>query len=319
MILLSVGSYTKKERAASELNLTCFFLQELAFLYKCKPKYFERFTMRKLIISTIITSALILINLTSNVAFAVNFYDGARAPQGLYFLTYSSVYVADELTDAKGGTSKNNYGFFKAQEILRFCYYSPDFVATALVPGGYTNIRSLNKDSLGLGDANLGFGHFLPFKQIDILPMLFVKFPTGEYDSSKSVNMGSGQYDISPMVFLYKALGDFSIDAVAKYFFRLKNNSTDVTPGDEIHLQCVLGYNLTDKLKLGPSVNWMISKDKELKGVRISDSARETLSMGADIYYRIGKVGVTATYLYDMYAENTTRGHFFQIKTVYRF
>jgi hypothetical protein len=121
------------------------------------------------------------------------------------------------------------------------------------------------------------------------------------------------------MVFLYKALGDFSIDAVAKYFFRLKNNSTDVTPGDEIHLQCVLGYNLTDKLKLGPSVNWMISKDKELKGVRISDSARETLSMGADIYYRIGKVGVTATYLYDMYAENTTRGHFFQIKTVYRF
>lgn len=275
--------------------------------------------MRCTILGIIVTSVIISINLTSNVAFAVNFYDGARAPQGLYFLTYSSAYVADELTDAKGNTSKNTYGLFKAEELLRFCYYSPNFVATALVPGGYTNIRSLNKDSLGLGDANLGAGHFLPFKQIDILPMLFVKFPTGEYDSSKSVNMGSNQYDIRPMVFIYKALGDFSLDAVAKYFFRLKNNSTDVTPGDEIHLQCLLGYNLTDKLKLGPSVNWMISRDKEQKGVRISDSARETLSLGADIYYRFTKVSVSATYLYDMHAENTPRGHFFQIKTVYRF
>lgn len=275
--------------------------------------------MRNLIFGILITSVLISMNMTATVAFAVNFYDGARAPQGLYFLTYSSVYVADELTDAKGNTSKNTYGLFKAEELFRFCYYSPDFVATALVPGGYTNIRSLNKDSLGLGDANLGAGHFLPFKQIDILPMLFIKFPTGEYDSSKSVNMGSNQYDIRPMVFIYKALGDFSLDAVAKYFFRLKNNSTDVTPGDEIHLQCLLGYNLTDKLKLGPSVNWMISGDKEQKGVRISDSARETLSLGADIYYRFTKVSVSATYLYDMYAENTSRGHFFQIKTVYRF
>jgi hypothetical protein len=275
--------------------------------------------MRKFIFSTILISALILMNLTANVAFAVNFYDGARAPKGLYFLTYSSVYVADELTDAKGSTSKSNYGYARAEEILRLCYYTPDFVATALLPAGYTNTRSLNKDSMGLGDAIVGAGNFLPFKSIDILPMLFVKFPTGEYDSSKSVNMGSNQYDIRPMVFLYKALGDFSIDAVAKYYFRLKNNSTDVTPGDEIHLQCLLGYNLTDKLKLGPSVNWMISRDRELKGVRINDSARESLSMGADIYYRIGKVGVTATYLYDMYAENTVRGHFFQIKTVYRF
>ena len=275
--------------------------------------------MRNLIFSLIITFVLILMNITSNVAFAVNFYDGARAPKGLYFLTYSSVYVADELTDAKGSTSKSSYGYSRAEEILRLCYYTPDFVATALLPAGYTNTRSLNKDSMGLGDAIVGAGNFLPFKSIDILPMLFVKFPTGEYDASKSANMGSNQYDIRPMVFLYKTLGDFSIDAVAKYFFRLKNNSTDVAPGDEIHLQCLLGYNLTDKLKLGPSFNWMISQDRELKGVKINNSARESLSMGADIYYRIGKVGVTATYLYDTYAENTVKGHFFQIKTVYRF
>ena len=275
--------------------------------------------MRSAISVVTVTSILMLLMMTSGTAFAVNFYDGARAKQGLYFLTYSSVYIADEVTDSKGNTSKSDYGLVKAEELLRFCYYSPDFVATALLPFDYMDIRSLKQDSSGLGDINLGAGHFLPFQQVDILPMLFVKFPTGAYNSVKSVNIGSNQYDIKPMVFLYKNLGDFSIDAVAKYFFRLKNSSTDVSPGDEIYLQCLLGYNLTDRLKLGPSINWMISKDKEQNGVKISDSARETLSMGADIYYRFSKVSVTFTYLYDVHAENSPRGHFFQLKTVYLF
>jgi len=268
---------------------------------------------------SVVISILTLLIMTSNSAFAVNFYDGARAKKGLYFLTYSSVYVADETTDLKGDVKKTDYGLLKAEELLRFCYYSPDLVVTAMIPVGYTNIRSLSQDSSGLGDIHLGAGHFLPFKQADILPMLFVKFPTGEYNSAKSVNIGSNQYDIKAMVFLYKALGDFSIDAVAKYFFRLKNNHTDVSPGDEIQLQFLLGYNLTDRLKLGPSVNWTISKDREQNGTKVNNSAREAFSMGADIYYRFSKISVTLTYLNDIYSENTTKGHFFQIKTVYLF
>ncbi len=253
------------------------------------------------------------------VALAVNFYDGARAKQGTYFLTYSSVYVADETTDENGSTNKKDYGLISAQELLRFCYYSPDFVATALVPFGYTDIHSLHQNSSGLGDINLGAGYFLPFIQVDILPMIFVEFPTGEYNASKAVNIGSNQYDIKPTIFLYKSFGDFSIDAAVKYYFRLKNNATDVSPGDELYLQCLLGYNLTDKFKLGPSINWMISKDKEQNGVAVSNSARETLSVGADVYYRFSWLSVTFTYLYDVHTENSPKGHFFQIKTVYFF
>jgi hypothetical protein len=208
---------------------------------------------------------------------------------------------------------------FSAQELLRLCYYSPDFVATALIPFGYMDINSLHQDSSGLGDINLGAGYFLPFKQVDILPMIFVEFPTGEYNSSKGANIGSNQYDIKPVIFLHKTLGDFSIDAAAKYFFRLKNDTTNVLPGNELYLQFLLGYNLTDKFKIGPSINWMISRDKEQNGVVIDNSARETLSVGADVYYRFSWLSVTFTYLYDTYTENSPRGHFFQLKTVYRF
>ncbi len=253
------------------------------------------------------------------VAFSVDFYDGARAPQGNYFLTYSYVYTADEMTDKNGNTSKSNVGLVNAEELLRFCYYSPDFVATALVPTGFIDIQSLNQNSSGLGDINLGVGYFLPFKQIDILPMIFVEFPTGQYNASKAVNIGSNQYDIKPMIFLYKSFGDFSIDAAVEYYFRLKNETTNVLPGDELYVQCLLGYNITDKFKLGPAINWMISKDEEQNGVAVSGSARETLSVGAEVYYHFSWLSVAFTYLYDVHTENSPKGHFFQLKTVYHF
>ncbi|MBN1363521.1 MAG: transporter [Syntrophaceae bacterium] len=151
------------------------------------------------------------------------------------------------------------------------------------------------------------------------LPMIFLEYPTGEYGSSKTANIGSNQFDIKLMIFLHKTLGNFSVDAAAKYFFRLKNEATDVLPGNELYLQCLLGYNLTDKFKLGPSINWMLSKDKEQNSIVIDDSTRETLSVGADVYYRFSWLSVTFTYFCDLYTENSTRGHFFQIKTVYRF
>lgn len=251
--------------------------------------------------------------------FAVNFYDGSRAKQGFYFLTYTYAYYADETTNKSGKSVNKDFGLFSAQEILRLCYYSPDFVATVVVPFGYTKISSLDQDSSGLGDISLGAGYFLPVKQVDILPMLFVKFPTGEYGSSKAANIGSNQYDIAPMVFIHKTMCKFSIDAAVKYYFRLENSATNVLPGDELHLQGLLGYNVTDKFKLGPSVNWMISKDKKQDGARVSDSAREKISIGADFYYCFSWLSVTLTCLYDAYAENSPKGHFLQLKTVYRF
>jgi hypothetical protein len=149
--------------------------------------------------------------------------------------------------------------------------------------------------------------------------MVFVKFPTVEYDRNKIVNVGSHQYDIKPVVFLYKAFGDFSIDAAAKYFIRLENEDTRVSPGDELYLQLLLGYKVTDRFKVGPSINWMLSRDKEVNDVKVNNSSRETLSVGADFYYKFPKLSVTFTYLYDAYAENSPKGHFLQLKTVYYF
>jgi hypothetical protein len=63
----------------------------------------------------------------------------------------------------------------------------------------------------------------------------------------------------------------------------------------------------------------MISKDEEQNGVTVNGSARETLSVGAEAYYRFSWLSVTFTYLYDVHTENSPKGNFFQLKTVYHF
>jgi hypothetical protein len=192
-------------------------------------------------------------------------------------------------------------------------------VLIAFLPIGHLQSGFYDISSQGIGDVNLGAGYFLPVKQLDILPMLFVKFPTGEYDSKKSVNYGTNQYDIKPVIFLYKALGRFSIDAAVKYHFRTKNPSTNISPGNEVYLQCLLGWKLTDYCKVGPSLNWMKSGSQENNGVKVNQSKRESLSAGADIYLRFPILSVTLTYLKDIHSENSTKGNFFQIKTCYKF
>jgi hypothetical protein len=59
-----------------------------------------------------------------------------------------------------------------------------------------------------------------------------------------------------------------------------------------------------------PSVNSMISRDKKVNGTKVTDTVRESISVGTDVYYRFPKVSVTAIYLYDACAKNLPKVHF---------
>ena len=262
---------------------------------------------------------LCLLSATAGDCLAVNFFDGARAPRGLYALTYSSLYTADRTTDNRGKQAVTDYGYTKLEQTFRLCYYSPEYVLTALVPLGMASSEFYDGSSQGPGDVIAGAGRFLPVTQADILPMVFVKLPTGAFDRDKSVNYGSNQYDIRPTVFLYRQFGRFSIDAAAKYFFRMENPATNSLPGDELHLQCLLGWQLGKKTRFGPSINWMASGPRRVDGNRIAESRRSYLSAGADFYFRLPRFSLTLTYLRDVHAKNTTKGDFFQVKTCYKF
>ncbi|MGA2554114.1 MAG: transporter [Smithella sp.] len=97
------------------------------------------------------------------------------------------------------------------------------------------------------------------------------------------------------MIFLYNFFGYFSIAAVAKYYFRLKNHTANVLPGDELYLPYLLGYSMTDRFKFRHSNNWMTNRDREQNSALVTNSAKETLAVGADVHYRFFWLSVTFT------------------------
>jgi len=243
----------------------------------------------------------------------VDIYDGVRAPAGVYFLSYSSFYLADEFTGAGGKAKIADFGYRSAGEILRLCWYSPDLVLTALVPVSGAQSSYLEESAGGLGDILLAAGGFLPVRSVDLLFFLGAKAPTGDYDADEPLNPGSGQWNIRPSLFLHKTLEPYTLDAVARYNIRLKNPDTGLKPGDEFHLEFLATRKL-GPVRVGPGASWMLGRDQSQSGQSIPESARQVLSLGLEAYFRLGEWAVTLNYMGDVYSVNTTRGHLFRFK-----
>ena len=251
--------------------------------------------------------------LLTGAARAVDIYDGVRAARGLYFLSYSSYYRADALTDASGRSAVDDFGYQSLAETLRLCWYSPDIVVTALVPFSCAKSVYLDDSAAGLGDVTIAAGGFLPLASVDLLALFAVKAPTGRFDESRAVNVGSGQWDFRPSLFVHKTIEPYTFDGAVKYFFRRENPATDLKPGDELHLE-ILATRRLGPLRLGPGVNWLLGENGEKNGSRVKDSAKQTLSLGAEAYLRLFDWSVTLNYMGDVYGENTPRGHLVKIK-----
>lgn len=250
---------------------------------------------------------------------AVNFYDGVRAPEGFYLLSYTSLYYADGVTDNKNDTELDDYGLYRAQELLRFSYYAREMCFHLFIPVGYLKVDYYNDYSIGLGDASLGLGRFLPLKSVDILPMLIVKMPTGAYDRNERVNLGSNQFDLKPSLFLHKTLDSFSIDLAVKYSYRLVNPETHRAPQNEVSLEGLLGYEFLNFIKIGPSITWVKGDKRKYLGEKTDKlSEKESLSAGGEVYLRLEPVKLSLSYLNDLYVENTAKGHFLQVKMVFK-
>ena len=253
-------------------------------------------------------------------AHAVNFYDGVRAPEGLYLLSYTSIYYAKDVAGGENRTELRDYGLYRTQELVRFSCYRGETCVHLFIPAGYLKIDYYNDYSIGLGDASLALGRFLPIKSVDILPMLIGKFPTGAYDRNKRVNLGSNQFDLKPSLFLHKTLDRLSIDLAVKYSYRLVNPDTHAAPQNELAVEGLLGFEFLDFIKLGPAFAWIRSDKRKYFGEDTDSSLRErqSLSAGGEVYFRLEPVKLSLSWLSDVYAEHATRVHFFQVKIVFK-
>jgi uncharacterized protein YcfL len=52
---------------------------------------------------------------------------------------------------------------------------------------------------------------------------------------------------------------------------------------------------MTDRFKFRHSNNWMTNRDREQNSALVTNSAKETLAVGADVHYRFFWLSVTFT------------------------
>jgi hypothetical protein len=267
--------------------------------------------------SPVLMKPLILVGvsllLAASSAYAVDVYDGIRAPRGLYFLSYSTYYCADVFTGPSGRSDISDFGYQNASQILRLCWYSPDYVLTALVPISQVSSDYLDSSDAGSGDILVAAGKFLPVRNVDLLAFLTAKIPTGSFDESEPINVGSGQWDFRPSLFVHKEVEPYTFDGVVKYTFRRENPDTNVKPGDEFRVE-LLTIRQLGPVKIGPSASWLIGRDNEQDGKCVEDSAKQMVSLGVEAYFRVCGWSVTLNYMSDVYSENATLGHFFKVK-----
>jgi hypothetical protein len=259
-----------------------------------------------------------LLGLLSTPSVAVNFYDGVRAPSGLYWVNYATAYRADALTGDDGQVTVPDFGYTRIEELARFSWYTPHATLCAVIPVGWAGASALDDTSWGVGDVSVGGGAFVPVTFADVLPMVFVKAPTGPWNADSTVNYGSNQWDLKPMVFVYRSFGQFTLDAALKGAVRFVNPKTGVAPGHEVSTQLLGGWRFAKRLQVGPSVSWTRSTRQTIEGNPIANSNRQSLSAGFDAWAHLSWGSVSVTYMGDVATQNAPRGHFFQVKTVWK-
>lgn len=271
--------------------------------------------MKKVLIVCFIVLLSFIFNKNS---YAVNFGDGYHSLDGLYTHIYLMQISGDDKTDNNGRKIADNIGFNMNTLVLRPLYYSGNFLAGALIPLGNVEMDIYSESDSGLGDIMFGVGYFLPVDWANILPVVQVKIPTGPFDKNKFVNYGSGQWDLWLETYFNKFSRKFSYDAAIKYWIRFENDEINFKPGNELRLEGLATYSITNRLRLGPSISYLIGEDNELNGSNIDKSGIKKLSLGAEIVYHYSPDVLFAfTVMDDIDTENALETSLFMLRVTF--
>lgn len=216
---------------------------------------------------------------------AINFAAGARLPDGPVINLYPYWFSADTRTDAHGDPQLRHLGLDKYGISYGVSYYRQGWLSNIVVPSGRLQVDAVHGEDTGIGDLQLRFGHFLPWKEVTLLPLVFVKLPTGPFDPHRPVNFGDGQADVSGELYLNKAFGRLVVDGLLRYSVRLRNSETATTPGREVVNEWLVTWKFSDALRAGPAVNLLHGGNLERNGHRVPDSAPDKLALGGELYY----------------------------------
>jgi hypothetical protein len=205
------------------------------------------------------------------------------------------------------------------QDLLIMRVYLPKMMFRASIP---VVSQSLNASGrYGVGDAIFEGGASLEEGPWRLRLLGFTKAPTGNFSNSQAVNVGSGQWDFGPSLYVTRYFDEKNVDVdlQTQYAFKLPNTTSGVRPGDEwtYALAAARRFDLGAPVRLGVEQRAFLGEPNRRDGVSIAP-ARRSLGAGPVAMIDMGRwlkgFTIWPTMIFDFYDRNLSRTQLYYLK-----
>lgn len=258
-----------------------------------------------------------------------NFMVGDLPPPGLYALIYGNSYHSERVND-KDGNNKNIPGFKTDATVLvpRLAWITNtkinggDLVAHMVLPIVDIKVSngSTTQTKAGVGDITIGSGVAFHNGAWNWVYAFDAYLPTGNYNKNDIANTGRNYVALEPLYAVsYVNRVGLNADMRAGYLFNRKNNQTEYTSGQELHIDYSAGWGLGNgwTVGLGGYIRQQTTDDKK-DGVSVVDSKVSGMAIGPSIKFDSGRGWlITAKWQKEQKIKNAAEGEALWIKAVF--
>lgn len=154
----------------------------------------------------------------------------------------------------------------------------------------------------------------------------FGKAPTGKFDLRQAVNIGGGQWDFGPSLYVTRYLDEkrVDLDLQTQYAFRTPNTTSGVKPGNELtyNVAAARQFELGVPVRLGVEHRGFFGEPNTRDG-RAVGGARRSLAVGPVAMLNMGRFvkGFTLwpTMIFDVHNRNTNRTQLYYLKIQFNY
>jgi hypothetical protein len=262
---------------------------------------------------------------------AEGFLAGAVPPPGVYLINYDTFYTTNRVNDTNGNKIPVNVSVDAFAEVPRLLWVTPVQVFGAnwgmhiLVPIVHLDatVGGWSKSQFGLGDITIDpFILSWHWKNFHLATGLDIILPTGEYDKTNPVNIGTNYWGFEPLIAgTYLSDDGWEVSAKMMYTINTTNDATNYSSGQAFHMDYTFGKHWNEWTFGVGGYYYQQTTDDELNGAVVGDGNRGmAFAIGPQVKYDFGgKYSVIAKWQHELVTENRSEGDKFWLKAIVPF
>lgn len=197
--------------------------------------------------------------------------------------------------------------------------YTPRMMLRASVP--VVSQSQNGSGRYGAGDAFFEGGALVNPGPWRLRLLGFAKAPTGDFNKTQAVNIGGGQWDFGPSLYVTRYFDEkrIDVDLQTQYAFRMPNTQSGVRPGNELtyNLAVAREFKIGVPVRLGVEHRAFFGEPNRRDGAAVG-AARRSLAVGPVAMLNLGRFlkgfSLWPTMIFDVYNQNSSRNQLYYLK-----